>query len=83
MELDLEGQLADRFSLGPELKQAKARLANTELLGKAKIPGLAYENPDGSSLKIDNDYFGKKRSEAAPAPGPFEKIGTNPIMLKQ
>ena len=44
----------------------------TELLGKAKIPNLPYENPDGSPLAIDTDYFGKKRDAGNPFPGPFE-----------
>ena len=38
----------------------------TELLGKAKIPGLPYENPDGSPLKIDTDYFGKTKRRSEP-----------------
>ena len=54
----------------------------TELLGKAKIPGLPYENPDGSPLKIDTDYFGKRRNEASPTAGPFENPGAGPLTLK-
>ncbi len=55
---------------------------NTELLGKAKISGLAYENADGSPLVIDEDYFGKKRNVAAPSPGPFENAGEGDLKLK-
>jgi alpha-N-arabinofuranosidase len=47
-------------------------LVTTELLGKAKIPDLPYEQPDGSPYRIDTDYFGKKRNAANPFPGPFE-----------
>jgi alpha-N-arabinofuranosidase len=54
----------------------------TELLGKAKIPELPYENPDGSPLKIDTDYFGKQRNEANPTPGPFENPGQGDLTLK-
>ena len=43
------------------------------MLGKAMIPDQAFENPDGSPLKIDTDYSGKKRSEKNPSAGPFEK----------
>jgi alpha-N-arabinofuranosidase len=70
------------FNVGPKLKQAKTRIANTALLGKAKVSGVAYENPDGSPLKIDADYLGKKRNEVTPTPGPFEKTGTSPFLLK-
>ncbi|MCY3018352.1 MAG: right-handed parallel beta-helix repeat-containing protein [Planctomycetota bacterium] len=48
------------------------KLVTTELLGKAVIPDQAYENPDGTPLGIDTDYFGKKRNENNPFPGPFE-----------
>jgi alpha-N-arabinofuranosidase len=48
------------------------KLVTTELLGKAVIPNLPYEHPDGTPLRIDTDYFGKKRNEGNPFPGPFE-----------
>ena len=44
----------------------------TDLLGVARVPGLPYVNPDGSSLRIDTDYLGKNRDETIPSPGPFE-----------
>jgi hypothetical protein len=44
----------------------------TELLGKAAIPNLPYERPDGSPLLLDADYFGRVRPRANPFPGPFE-----------
>ncbi len=47
------------------------RLVTTELLGKAVIPDQAFENTDGTPLRIDSDYFGKKRNENNPFPGPF------------
>jgi hypothetical protein len=42
------------------------------LLGKARIPNAAYENPDGTPIQTDTDYFGNKRSSPNPTPGPFE-----------
>jgi len=69
-------QKGDRFALevnfGRELKRASTERITTAVLGKARIPGLAYENADGSSLKVDRDYFGRKRSASHPTPGPFE-----------
>ena len=50
----------------------KRQLVTTNLLGKAKIPNQPYENFDGSPIKIDTDYFGKKRDVGNPFPGPFE-----------
>jgi hypothetical protein len=60
----------------------KTQLITTELLGKTKISKQSYENSDGSTLKIDTDYFGNKRSESSPAPGPFENQGKGALKLK-
>ena len=63
-------------------KEQKHQLVTTELLGKAKVPNLSYENADGTPLKINTDYFGKKRNVANPFPGPFENAGNGTIKLK-
>jgi alpha-N-arabinofuranosidase len=76
------GEVLFLFNAGPELKQEKTSLVTTKLLGTAKIPGLRYENADGSALKIDTDYFGKRRRRANPTPGPFENPGIGPLTLK-
>jgi hypothetical protein len=68
--------------LSPELAQAATALVTTGLLGKALIPGLLYENTDGSALKVDMDYFGKKRNETGPSAGPFEVPGAGLLTLK-
>jgi len=53
-------------------EKQRRRLVTTELLGRAKVPDLPYEQPDGSPYRIDTDYFGKRRNAANPFPGPFE-----------
>jgi alpha-N-arabinofuranosidase len=58
------------------------RLVTTERLGKAVIPNLPYERPDGTPLRIDTDFFGRGRNKANPTPGPFEDPGTGPLRLK-
>ena len=70
------------LTLGPGLQKATTTFVTTELLGKARIPNLAYENPDGSPLEIDADYFGKKRNAAKPAAGPFENPAAGELKLK-
>lgn len=57
-------------------------LVTTAFLGRAKMPNAAYENPDGTPLKINTDYFGKKRSEASPSAGPFENPEEGKLTLK-
>ena len=58
------------------------RLVTTDLLGKAKIPDLPFEQPDGSPYRLAADYFGNKRNEANPFPGPFEYPGGGKQVLK-
>lgn len=58
------------------------RQVTTEILGKAAIPDLPYEQADGSPIRIDVDYFGKKRNGANPTPGPFEAPGAGSLKLK-
>ena len=51
-------------------------------LGKAAIPDLAYEQADGTPIRIDTDYLDKSRSESNPTPGPFEKPGQGKLSVK-
>jgi alpha-N-arabinofuranosidase len=67
---------------GPARGGRKRQLVTTELLGKAAIPDLPYEQADGRPVRIDVDYFGKKRSPTNPTPGPFEGLGPGPLELK-
>jgi hypothetical protein len=76
------GHVILHLNLGPELKQARTSLVTTALLGQARVPGLAYQNADGSPLKLDADYFGAKRNAAHPSAGPFENPGQGNLMLK-
>jgi parallel beta helix pectate lyase-like protein len=71
-----------RVNPGVEAEKAAARLVNTEMLGKAKVPGLPYQNADGSPLILDTDYFGKKRKAAALTAGPFETLNQGEAPLK-
>jgi alpha-L-arabinofuranosidase len=43
----------------------------SERLGKAAIPELPWENPDGTPVRIDSDYSGRKRDGDNPPPGPL------------
>jgi hypothetical protein len=50
--------------------------------GKTEISQLPFENPDGSIVKINQDYFGKKRNKSKIIPGPFSTIGEHNITIK-
>ncbi|NQT37302.1 MAG: hypothetical protein HQ581_07435, partial [Planctomycetes bacterium] len=71
-----------RITLDESWAERRRPLVTTELLGKAKIPQVPYEQPDGSPYRIDTDYFGNKRNAANPFPGPFELPEGNKEMLK-
>jgi alpha-L-arabinofuranosidase len=48
------------------------QLVTTELLGKPELVKQAFDNPDGTPLRVDTDYFGNPRNPANPFPGPIE-----------
>jgi len=56
------------------LIKQKRKLVTGQLLVKAIVPDLPFENTDGSRLIIDKDYFGQKRNVLNPSPGPFEIV---------
>ncbi|WEV65346.1 right-handed parallel beta-helix repeat-containing protein [Bifidobacterium sp. ESL0764] len=59
----------------PETPNVRTSIVDTQLLGTPRITGEAYENPDGSPLKIDTDIAGNPRGEH-PVPGPFANLDT-------
>ena len=52
------------------LKDYTAGIIDSDILGKAFQPEQRFENPDGSTITFDRDYFGDKRSFSV-LPGPF------------
>jgi len=70
------------ITFNPTIHDRKTELVTTERLGDAKLPQERFENPDGSLLKIDSDYFGKSRNGSNPTPGPFENPGNGLCILK-
>jgi hypothetical protein len=70
------------FTFNQSYYKQEVRMITTELLGKAKIPKAAFDNPDGTPLKIDHDYFGNLRSGETTVAGPFSKLNTDEIKLE-
>jgi hypothetical protein len=69
-------------NLDEAVAERKTQLITTGLLGKAKMANELFENPDGTPLKIDDDYFGKIRSISNPSAGPFEEVKTGEKTIK-
>lgn len=63
-------------------RDRQRRLVDSELLGRAAIPDAPFEQPDGTPLRIDTDYFRNARDAANPTPGPFEDPGDGRITIK-
>ena len=91
IELELDPALklvekADGFYLEIAFDKAWAegtrQLVTTERLGRAAIPNLPYERADGTPIRLTTDYFGKRRNESDPTPGPIENPGAGLVSLK-
>ena len=70
------------FNFEESIKKLKTKPVTTELLGKAIVSDQGFENPDGTSLSVDYDFFGIKRNRKNPIAGPFENHGESKIELK-
>ena len=58
------------------LPSMPTELITTDILGMAFEPEQLFENPDGTPIVFDTDFYGKQRA-AVPLVGPFEeKKGT-------
>jgi hypothetical protein len=74
LNIDLNKTFTDKIN---------TELINSYNLGKAAVPSQGFENPDGTPLNIDLDFFGRKRDQGNPMPGPVEKVlpGLNKINI--
>lgn len=52
------------------IKDFRDGIITSDILGKAFEPDQRFENPDGSAITFDRDFFGNSRSLSA-LPGPF------------
>lgn len=80
--IDEDGKVYLEMDVPQELLQVKTTIIGTENLEPPRIVEQPYENPDGTPLAIDTDYFGKKRANT-PIPGPIENLkpGYNKILI--
>jgi alpha-N-arabinofuranosidase len=70
------------ITVDPEQDRARTTQVTSQLLGKAQVPELPFETPDGKSFTLDTDYFGEKRDANHPSCGPFEEPGSGRVKLK-
>ncbi len=65
-----DGRILLETNLFDELRPGTVGVISTELLGEAFEPEERFEEPDGSSIVFDTDYFGEHRP-VKPISGPF------------
>ena len=68
--VEQDGAYRLRTNLFDVLGDFRCGMIHSDILGKAFEPDERYENPDGSPITFDRDYFGNTRG-VAPLPGPF------------
>lgn len=64
------GKYSIKTNLYDSLDKFRTGIIATENLGQAFEPEQRFENPDGTSIIFDKDYFGEHRG-ASTLPGPF------------
>ncbi len=62
-------------NLGEYLQAGADKLITTKTLGMAFEPEQPFENPDGTEIIFDEDYFGEKCNHVIS--GPFARIADN------
>lgn len=65
---EAEGRLLLKTDLYRHLRSREWRLYQTEDLGVAMEPQQRFENPDGSDIRFEQDYFGERFDAAVPGP---------------
>ena len=68
--VEKDGKYSLKTNVYSKLKDFKDGIICTETLGKAFEPEQRFENPDGTDIVFDRDYFGNHRGTAT-IPGPF------------
>lgn len=67
---ETDGEITFETNLYALLKGQNRSRISSDTLGKAFEPEQSYENPDGSSITFDVDYYGNARGDEI-VPGPF------------
>ena len=71
----------DLYEFLKEEEGLACRMIHSDILGKAFEPEERFENPDGSAITFDTDYFGKHRGVDV-IPGPFAEPFTSAFVTR-
>jgi len=70
-----------QFTFHESYYQHQVAIVSTEMLGEAIIPKAPFDNPDGTSIIVDSDYFGTRRTGAINHAGPFSALNKGIVVL--
>ncbi|MCR5477738.1 MAG: right-handed parallel beta-helix repeat-containing protein [Lachnospiraceae bacterium] len=73
--VEKNGTYTIKTNLYTYLKDFRTAILNSDALGCAFEPEQRFENPDGTSITFDRDFFGESRGLTA-LPGPFAQAET-------
>ena len=65
-----DGEYRVETNLYDYLRDFKTQLIDSDVLGCAFEPEERFENPDGTAIILDDDFWGERRDKT-PIPGPF------------
>ena len=71
--VEKDGKYSIKTNLYEIIKEYKTGIISSKVLGKAFEPEQCFENPDGTSITFDKDFYGEHRGINA-MPGPFEGL---------
>ena len=69
-----DGSVYLACDLGNMTKDVETVTVTTDALGIALEPELPFENPDGTPLCIENDFYGNPHPSGRMTVGPFEGL---------
>ncbi len=71
------------LKLSDDIMSMESKIVNSIDLGQAIVPDATFENPDGTLITFDTDYFSQKRKKDSNYAGPFVNLkpGENKIRL--
>jgi alpha-N-arabinofuranosidase len=76
-------QITIQWHMSPQAAELNVPVIDSAMLGRLGLPNVRMENPDGSALTIDHDYFDRLRPKGPGPAGPFGdvKAGINSYVL--
>jgi hypothetical protein len=70
------------LKLSNDFTKIESKIINSFDLGEAMVPQVIFENPDGTSILFNQDYFNKSREGDLNSIGPFRDLSSGEQSIK-